>query len=469
MIIRYTVTVVILFITGFIWGQVTYQDYFENPPLSVSQQPQDVIETAKGQTFVVLSTGILSVKNVRLARLNTFGEIQLDTTYDFTPSGEFFPRIINAHDGGVIVASTSFSYPVDDQDGEQDILVWKINEVGEIIWQKVIAARMFNSIIATSDGNYILLGVCYTETIDLQMTKIDGNGEIIWQKIMERPWDGELISWESASSLTEIDGAIYVGADIGSPEEIGSDGSLYKFDLNGELIWELRAPRHFPENDIHISSVFKFNNQFYFKDNKYDGELYWFNPQTGDFRNINDSIQLNVLDMVIDTACYSSDIITGVVELTEKEFNFRKYDRLDSAAYYDIPFDAPEGGVKKIIKSRDGGYIVLSSTWSEGTVVVSKTDCLGNVTYWSEDCNPKRPVGQDVFVYPNPVQNELIIEAAFDFNKVTIINSAGQDITYKNECNCNRKTIDVSTIAAGVYLLKIEGETEIAFEKFVKI
>lgn len=458
----------LLITNSLVYAQICFQAEIEKPDWATIQISDNIVENASRDIYLLTSVDKLK-RDLRLIRLNSLGELKLDTIYDFTPSHEFSPRMVNAYDGGVIVASTSFSYPVDDQDGEQDILVWKINELGEIIWQKVIAARMFNSIIATSDGNYILLGVCYTETIDLQLTKIDGNGEIIWQKIMERPWDGELISWESASSLTEIDGAIYVGGDIGSPEEIGSDGSLYKFDLNGELIWELRAPRHFPENDIHISSVFKFNNQFYFKDNKYDGELYWFDPQTGDFRNINDSIQINLLDQVIDTACYRSDVITGVVELTEQSFNFRKYDRLDSAAYYDIPFDAPEGGVKKIIKSRDGGYIVLSNAWSGGSVVVSKTDCLGNVTHWSEDCDAKRPDSEDLFLYPNPVESALIIEAKFDFSEVSLINPLGQITKYKNECNCNRKLIDVTELSAGVYMIVIESDSQSSVRKFVKI
>ncbi|WP_066758625.1 T9SS type A sorting domain-containing protein [Crocinitomix algicola] len=406
---------------------------------------------------------------MRLIKINQYGVVEWDTIYGFTPSHEFGPKIVNAHDSGVLVASTSFSYPVDDQDGIQDILVWKINEEGEILWQKVIAARMFNSIIATSDGNYILLGVRYTETIDLLITKINDEGVIIWQNIIERPWDGELISWESATSLTEIDSAVYVGASIGSPEEVGSDALLYKIDLKGDIIWELRVPRHFPANDIKVSSIFKFNDRYYFKDNMFDGELYSLNPTTGDFKNINDSIQIELIDQVVDNSCDDSDVITGLMEITEQKFNFRKFNRLDSAAYYETTFDAPEGGFKKIIKSRDGGYIVLSQSWSGGTMVVSKTDCMGNVAFWTEECNPKIPENATIFLYPNPVKNVLTVESSFDFSEVSIINSLGQRTVYQNDCKCNRKILDVSNLSAGVYTISITNDTEMNVIKFLKL
>ena len=124
---------------------------------------------------------------------------------------------------------------------------------------------------------------------------------------------------------------------------------------------------------------------------------------------------------------------------------------------------------KKIIESIDGGYVVLSQTWAESAVVVSKTDCLGNVAFWSDECNSKIPEGQEILLLPNPVQDVLTIETKFNFSEVSVINPLGEITIYKNECDCDRKLLDLSDLSAGVYIVVIENGTETITQKFIKI
>ena len=467
---RYVFLLQLIISSWFVKGQSTFQTLIENPEWSITQVRHDIVESPEGDIYV-LSDVAYSSKDIRLVKLNRFGIVQWDTIYDFAEQNEFFPLLVNSHDGGVIVASTSYSFPQDDQDGIQDILIWKINELGEIVWQKVIAARSFHSLIATSDGNYIVLGNHYSSSLDLLITKFNDEAEILWQKIIERPLDQGKLSAETPRNIREINGFIYISCTIETPlEPTSKDGVMYQFDLDGNILWEIRVPSIDENYARSIGYIFKFDNNLYFLGS---GEGYWdtytFIEQTGDYRIITDSVLLDIDKMIVQNICGTGDELIVLNDITEKQFVLKKYNRLDSAAYYEIPFDAPEGGFKKIIESIDGGYVVLSQTWAESAVVVSKTDCLGNVAFWSDECNSKIPEGQEILLLPNPVQDVLTIETKFNFSEVSVINPLGEITMYKNECDCNRKLLDLSDLSAGVYIVVIENGDETITQKFVKI
>jgi hypothetical protein len=468
---RYVFLLQFIISSWFVKGQTTFQTLIENPEWSITQVSQDLVESPTGDIYA-LSDVAFTTKDVRLIKMNRFGLVQWDTIYDFATELESFPKLVNAHDGGVIVASTSYSFPQDDQDGIQDILIWKINELGEIVWQKVIAVRSFHSLIATSDGNYIVLGNHYSSSLDLLVTKFNDKAEILWQKIIARPLDDGEIAFELPVTIKEINSFIYISALLYNPLVSNwYDGLLYQFDLDGNINWEIRVPSIEEDDARFIRYIFRFNGQYFFITRRYIDyvDTYTFSEKTGEYRQITDSIRIDIGDMLVQNVCGTGDELIVLNEITEKEFVLKKYNHLDSAAYYEIPFDAPEGGFKKIIESIDGGYLVLSSTWDEGTVVVSKTDCLGNVAFWSDECNSKIPEGQEILLLPNPVQDVLTIETKFNFSEVSVINPLGEITIYKNECDCNRKLLDLSDLSAGVYIVVIPNGAETITQKFVKI
>ena len=71
-----------------------------------------------------------------------------------------------------------------------------------------------------------------------------------------------------------------------------------------------------------------------------------------------------------------------------------------------------------------------------------------------------------IFIYPNPVQNELIIDnAELIINRIEIIDLSGktiyQSIDLKNQ-------IHVSALPQGIYFVKLETEKGIVTKKIVK-
>lgn len=67
-------------------------------------------------------------------------------------------------------------------------------------------------------------------------------------------------------------------------------------------------------------------------------------------------------------------------------------------------------------------------------------------------------------IYPNPVQDVLRIDADFDYDRFVIHNQVGQDILKGD----NTRTIDVSALPNGLYLLILEKDNSIKTAKFIK-
>ena len=110
-------------------------------------------------------------------------------------------------DDGYIVVGYTDSFGA----GEFDIWVLKINSEGTVVWEKTYG-RIHNdyarSIKQTTDGGYIVAG--YTSTsigsnFDLLVLKLDEAGEIVWEKTF-----GESESESSRDIQQTIDGGYIV-------------------------------------------------------------------------------------------------------------------------------------------------------------------------------------------------------------------------------------------------------------------
>lgn len=441
--------------------QSTYHLRFDNPDGSPSQNSMDITQAINGDVYATSKVAPLGKGDIRLIRIDPYGIVQLDTIYKFTPSEEFTPKVIAAHDGGVVVASTSYSYPIDDQDGIQDILIWKIDPDGLIQWQQVLAARSFHSMIPTKDGNYVILGNHYENSLDLLVYKISPNGEIIWKEIIGETWQGGAKVWEFPSDVAEIDGDIYIGAGETTPSESGFHGIMYQLDSLGNTNWKLRIPKESDGDKLQIIEPFELNGVYYFRI-RFNKDIYRFSNEVGDYLNISDSVDLNIEDL----AQPSCGDMNNFVSISGEEGNYTlgKYDQLNGA-YYEKTLIEVDGEFEKIISSIDGGYIILS--FDNQDMEILKTDCLGNSSFWSEECASRVSNDLEVICYPNPANQQLNIEAVFDFDEIIIHGIDGSSISIENICSCNTQTIDISNLASGVYILEITGERE-AISKFVK-
>ena len=126
-------------------AQPTFQLYIsKNDSTSTYFTDQSITEGVDGDIYALGTVSTINAfSKCRLIRISPMGEIIWDTTYSHTPREEFSPEIMPHQDGGVILASDSYSYPLQDNDTVADILVWKIDKNGAIQWERVLSTFDF--------------------------------------------------------------------------------------------------------------------------------------------------------------------------------------------------------------------------------------------------------------------------------------------------------------------------------------
>jgi hypothetical protein len=90
-------------------------------------------------------------------------------------------------------------------------------------------------------------------------------------------------------------------------------------------------------------------------------------------------------------------------------------------------------------------------------LAITITTFLGNDSFDSKSLS----------FYPNPTSDILNISYSNTITKVRVTNSIGQEIMVKNP-NQNELQIDLSNVAAGVYLLEVTADTVSKIIKVVK-
>ncbi len=158
------------------------------------------------------------------------------------------------NDGGFIIAGSSNSNDsyISGNHGASDYLIIKMDESGEIEWQKCLGGSGYdgaNAIVQTSDGGYIVAGHSNSNDGDVSgnhsgydywIVKLDAFGNLVWQKSLGGY--GE----DSASSIDQTSDGGYIvaghswsnaGGDI-TGNHGGTDYWIVRLNTDGNLIWQ---------------------------------------------------------------------------------------------------------------------------------------------------------------------------------------------------------------------------------------
>ncbi|CAL2102638.1 conserved protein of unknown function [Tenacibaculum sp. 190130A14a] len=237
-----------------------------NTGFSGSDQGYSLIQTSDGGYFigaildVTASGGQGNSRAISVARhaggdywgikLNSSGSIEwrryfgganTDTCYD----------VIETNDGYILVGSSdSTDVDINDNKGEYDFWVVKINKTGTLLWEKSYGGSALDearAIAKTDDGNFIVIGDARSTDknvssnnggADLWILKISSSGELLWEKSIggssfdvgrsiKKTSDGNfLISGSTRSSNNDI---INKGQ---------NDAWVLKIDKQGNLLWQ---------------------------------------------------------------------------------------------------------------------------------------------------------------------------------------------------------------------------------------
>lgn len=172
--------------------------------------------------------------NTLVMKLGQNGDVAWEKTY--AGNGLEWPSSIQQTiDGGYVVAGSAS----DPADGTSDTWIIKLDEHGEMQWQKSYAgegSEWPSSIRQSNDMGYIIAGFASDSSGgngDLWVMKLDGNGVISWQ----RAYGGD--GWDSASSVHQTSDGGYIVA--GSTSDLSGDygdALVVKFAENGDVEWQ---------------------------------------------------------------------------------------------------------------------------------------------------------------------------------------------------------------------------------------
>ncbi len=180
----------------------TFQQTYGGPGYDAAN---DVLETADG--YLIVGNTFNPVTNnseAILIHLNKTGEVLWKKSY-----GQFinywFSQIIAGNDGGFLLSGSIQEF----NGGPGSGWLVKIDDDGDIIWQKTISAQG-NSIITIPDG-YIFSGVKVEAGVGQPfVTRIDNNGNTMWSRSTPSPGGGFVYAQYIVDSLIYLTGRINV-------------------------------------------------------------------------------------------------------------------------------------------------------------------------------------------------------------------------------------------------------------------
>lgn len=170
---------------------------------------------------------------------------------------DYAEAILSATDGGWLVAGWTESFGK----GDRDIWLFKLDQAGNLIWQKTYGGSDFDSLSAIQSlpqGGYIITGETRSSssgTSDFLVLKLNSSGEIVWQIAYNTLYS----VWETTVNGTDIPHAIQA-TDDGGYLVVGEFSGRYpasetqnililKLQSSGVLLWQKAyAEEHLLQN-----------------------------------------------------------------------------------------------------------------------------------------------------------------------------------------------------------------------------
>ena len=382
--------------------------------------------------------------------------------------------ISQTKDGGYILGGTSSSNKSEldkegledkygkkeDSRGSLDYWVVKLDNRGEIKWQKTLGGKYVDelkSIEQTKDRGYILGGYSNSPISgdklqdnfglnDFWIVKLDEDGNEQWQLTLGGNKDDNLF----ALSQTKDDGYI-VGGNSNSEStnsknqsnENGTDFWLLKLDKIGIIEWQ--ETYNYGENDV-LSSIVENSDGTYLiggyaqSELKGGGQKALEQSLKSEREGINDYIALKI-------KATGEEIWTKTVGSKGDEV------------------------MRKLFETRDGGYILAGT--SKGQISRDKNTNIGGSDFWIvklKDKEKKDKEKQKIEAIPNPVISYTNVIVTYEYKKgtATMYDLSGRYIQSVSLTGERTIPMDLSNLPQGIYLIDIKTDVSKDAVKVIK-
>ena len=458
-----------------------------------------------------------------LIKTNSIGVIAWAKTYGDT-AWNWANSVQQTTDGGYIVTGgTEYS-----GNGQGDIWIFKTDASGVIQWQKTSGGSGYDSgydVRQTSDGGYIACGYQYGDASsgdNACLVRLDVNGMVLWTKTYSLG-----ISDEYAYTVEQTsDGGFILGGE--AYNNPGDAGLIIKTDASGTVQW---AKTYGGSSDYWVSRIMPAGNGDYFVagvasqpsyiniwlarlDNS--GTQVWSNTYAGPGGLEDNCIWATRTSDGGFAMCGATNSFT-----TDYESFLLKTDSTGGPEWSKRYGGNGNDNSSQVIQTSDGGYILSSNTLSFGTaasayliktysnggtgcnenlpafIISTVTTQVSVVTATTlSHTNSTTPVigyaaasvtenilcltvgdneinsdDNEIIIYPNPAGSEFRIhpDASGRIESVEIYDVFGKRVySVPQTTNHKSQTIYISSLAKGIYFVRVRTEQGEVVRKLVK-
>ena len=388
---------------------------------------QDVIQLADGGYAIVgfsnspdtTLTGYQGLSDAFILRLDSNGNILWEKAFG-SVNDDGARGILETATGDLLVVGYTY---LDDTDvaGYPDILLFKTNSAGEVLWQKTYggtSADFGNRIIVSPDGGYLIGAITssddgdFTQQFGLRdcaLLKLDSEGEIQWTKVFGTV---DAVRTLDDISATADGGYIVAGQESTEGGIDQPNGLITKFDSSGSIQWQ-----------SNINAV--------------GGNVSVHETVDGSFVALTDTGARGNLNLL-----HISDTGTNLSENIFEATGFS----IDSQL------------------TPDGGLIACGAIY---------TQQIGTANYLIVKMLPQAlESNSSIFnaftYYPNPVSDVLKISNNDIISSVSVFNMIGQ-LVYEKDFDLTALEINFEPFSKGIYIIKVKsGATENTFKVIKK-
>jgi hypothetical protein len=433
-------------------------------------------------------TGLHGASDAWLIRIDSSGQLLWQKTY----GGSGIDRALEVRttsDGGFILCGHTLSNDgdVSGNNGYYDAWVLKLNEIGDIEWQKCFGGTDWDEaldIVQTQDGGYVIAGHTLSDDGDVShhigghdywVVKINSVGEIEWEKtyggtghdkarsIIQTPDGGYIVAGESASNDGDV-----------SVNKGQSDYWVVKLNFEGKIEWEKSYGGSTIDEGYTILNARDGGYLVYGQTYSSDGDIVghhgfydWWVIKLNQSGNI---IWTKTLGGNQQEYAYRANnsneggfILTGATLSTNGDITNSNG---GSEAWIvklsndgDLLWQRTLGGGqqeqgKSILQIQDGSYILIALAWSNDGDV---SGVQGKSDYWIVKLSPETssipetPAGP-LLLAPNPAQDYVRIRVPQQEGLLHITLSDATGRILQRRTIPNDSEFDLSGLPVGMYL-----------------
>jgi hypothetical protein len=449
-------------------------------------------------------------------KMDEKGDLDWQKSFGGTGS-DLLQSIQNTKDGGFILAGTSSSMKgadkKEDNYGQDDFWIIKLNAKGDEEWQKTIGGTgmdKLKTIQQTNDGGYIVGGSSASTisgikteinygNLDYWVLKLDATGNIDWQK----SFGGQFVD-TLESIITTSDEGFLVGGWSNSPqsgnkeEDAFGEGDYWvlKLDKSGEVMWQRT---YGGEDDDYLYMLLEAKDEGYIlggnsnsgatgnkKKSNGKGTDFWILKVTVngsiDWEATYDFGKTDVLTSIFQND--DGSLLLGGHAKTEN-LGLKRSDKKGIDDYIALKITADgeerwrqsvgssgEEVLSKLVETRDGGYLLAGT--SAGEVSRDKNTGQGRKDFWvvklkdkEKEEDKERYLGLEAFPNPTSSFTNVIVNHDFEKGSTSVYDISGKVVQYF-EITSRTIPIDMQSLPVGVYIVTITTNVSTESVKILK-